>query len=50
MRALLCTNPGPDFTLEVGDAPDPVPGPGEVVIEVRAAGLNFPDTLIVRGL
>ncbi len=49
MRALLCTNPGPEFALEIGDVPDLVPGPGEVVIDVKAAGLNFPDTLIVRG-
>ncbi len=49
MRALLCTNPGPEFSLEIGDVPDLVPGPGEVVIDVKAAGLNFPDTLIVRG-
>lgn len=49
MRALLCTNPGPDFALEIGTVPDLVPGPGQVVIEVKAAGLNFPDTLIISG-
>jgi NADPH2:quinone reductase len=48
MRALLCTNPGPEFSLEVRDVADLEPGPGEVVIDVKAAGLNFPDTLIVR--
>lgn len=50
MRALLCANPGPDFKLEIGEVPDLVPGPGEVVVEVVAAGLNFPDTLIIQGL
>jgi NADPH2:quinone reductase len=49
MRALLCTNPGPDVILEIDEVPDLVPGPGEVVIQVEAAGLNFPDTLIVQG-
>ena len=32
------------------DWPAPVAGPGEVVVDVRAAGLNFPDLLMVRGL
>jgi NADPH2:quinone reductase len=32
------------------DVAAPVPGPGEAVVEVRAAGLNFPDLLIVQGL
>jgi NADPH2:quinone reductase len=34
----------------VQDVPDPQPGPGEVVIRVRAAGVNFPDALIVQNL
>lgn len=41
MRALLHD---PDSTqLVIGEAPDPVPGPGEVLIEVRHAGVNFLD-------
>jgi NADPH2:quinone reductase len=49
MRALLCTELGPADRLELAEIPDPEPGPGEVVIDVRAAALNFPDTLIIEG-
>ncbi len=49
MRALLCTELGPADRLSVGEMPDPVAGPGEVVVEVAAAGLNFPDTLVIEG-
>lgn len=49
MRALLCTELGPASRLSVADVDDPVPGPGEVVVDVDAAGLNFPDTLIIEG-
>lgn len=49
MRALLCTELGPASLLSVSDVDDPVPGPGEVVVDVDAAGLNFPDTLIIEG-
>ncbi len=48
MRALLARAFGPPETLVVEDIPDPVPGPGEVVIRVRAAALNFFDTLIIE--
>ena len=50
MKALLCTAYGPIDTLRLGDAPDPAAAAGEVVIAVRACGLNFPDALIVQGL
>ncbi len=49
MRALVCRAYGPADTLEIGELPEPVAGPGEVVIAVAAAGVNFPDTLIVEG-
>lgn len=49
MRALLCTELGRADKLQLGTAPDPEPGPGEVVIEVAVAALNFPDTLIIEG-
>ena len=49
MRALLCTELGPASRLSVADVDDPVPGPGEVIVDVEAAGLNFPDTLIIEG-
>lgn len=49
MRALLCTELGPASQLSVRDVDDPTPGPGQVVIDVEAAGINFPDTLIIEG-
>lgn len=49
MRALICSELGPAEKLSVREMPDPQPGRGEVVLDVRAAGLNFPDTLIVQG-
>lgn len=49
MKALLCTRYGTAEDLEVADVPDPTPGPGEVVVRVAAAGLNFFDTLIIAG-
>ena len=49
MKAVLCkTLDGPD-RLVVEELPDPVPGPGEVLVRVRAVALNFFDTLIIRG-
>lgn len=48
MKALLSTKPGPPETLELQDLPDPVAGEGEVVIAVKAAGVNFPDVLIIE--
>ena len=49
MRAVICREFGPVDQLELGELPDPVPGPGEVVIDVSVAAINFPDTLIVEG-
>jgi NADPH2:quinone reductase len=48
MKALLSTKIGPPEALEYADAPDPVAGEGEVVIAVKAAGVNFPDVLIIE--
>jgi NADPH2:quinone reductase len=48
MKALLSTRTGPPEELEFADAPDPVAGEGEVVIAVKAAGVNFPDALIIE--
>lgn len=50
MKAVLCVRHGPPEALEVVDLPDPVPGAGEVVVDVAAIGLNFFDTLIIRDL
>lgn len=48
MKALLSTRPGPPEELELTDIPEPVAGEGEVVIAVKAAGVNFPDSLIIE--
>jgi NADPH2:quinone reductase len=50
MRALLCTRHGDPELLELSEVPLPQPGPGQVRIAVQAAGVNFPDTLIIRNL
>ena len=50
MKALLCHAFGPISGLRLDDAADPLPGPGQVVVAVRACSLNFPDALIVQGL
>lgn len=49
MRALICEAFDQPENLQVQQLPDPVPGAGEVVIEVKAAGVNFPDALMVMG-
>jgi NADPH2:quinone reductase len=49
MKALVCTEFGPLEALRVEDVPAPVAGPGQVVINVAAASVNFPDALIVQG-
>jgi NADPH2:quinone reductase len=48
MRAVLSKTPGGPETLVVEDVLDPTPMKGEVVIEVKAVGINFPDTLIIE--
>jgi NADPH2:quinone reductase len=47
MRAAISTEYGPPEGLVVQDVPDPVAGPGEVVVDVAAAAVNFPDILIL---
>ena len=49
MKALLCSGPSKPEDLTVADLPDPVAGPGEVVVRVEAAALNFFDLLIIAG-
>lgn len=49
MKAVICQEFGPIERLRVEDCPDPVPGAGEILIEIHAAGVNFPDGLTVRG-
>ncbi|KAA0909812.1 NADPH:quinone oxidoreductase family protein [Aquicoccus porphyridii] len=50
MKAMLSKTPGGPDTLELTELPDPTPAKGQLRIRVRAAGLNFPDTLIIRDL
>ncbi|MEX2129427.1 MAG: NADPH:quinone oxidoreductase family protein [Xanthobacteraceae bacterium] len=47
MKAVLCVRPGPPEALEIADLPDPKPGPGEALCDVKAAGLNLFDLLII---
>jgi NADPH2:quinone reductase len=49
MKALLCTRYGTPGDLEIADIADPTPAPGEIVLRVGAAALNFFDTLIIAG-
>jgi NADPH2:quinone reductase len=48
MKAVLCRRHGLPDTLELAELPSPEPGPGQVRIAVKAAGVNFPDTLIIQ--
>lgn len=48
MKAILCQSHGLPDTLVFADTPDPIAGPGEVVVRMRAAGVNFPDVLIIQ--
>jgi NADPH:quinone reductase-like Zn-dependent oxidoreductase len=50
VRALVITRHGPPEVLQVQERPDPEPGPGEVRVAVKAAGINFADLLARQGL
>jgi NADPH2:quinone reductase len=49
MKALVCRAYGPLENLVVEEVPDPTPAPGQVIVGVRACGINFPDVLVVQG-
>ena len=49
MKAVLCKSFGPVENLTIGEIPALKPANDEVIIEVKACGLNFPDTLIIQG-
>ena len=49
MKAVLCKKLGPPEDLVVEEIPSLEPRAGQVVISVKAAGVNFPDTLIIQG-
>jgi len=48
MKAVLCKAYGPPDSLVVEDVPSPIAGPGEVVVSVKTASVNFPDVLIIQ--
>lgn len=48
MKAVVCRQWGPPESLVVEEIASPVAGPGEVRIDVHAAGVNFPDSLIIQ--
>ena len=49
MKALLCTRYGTPDDLELADIDEPTASPGEAVVKIHAAALNFFDTLIIAG-
>jgi NADPH2:quinone reductase len=50
MKALMCTEYGPPQNLSVQEVASPRAGPGQVLVDVKASALNFPDGLMVQGL
>jgi len=50
MKSMMSAAPGGPETLKLMETPTPEPGRGQVRIAVKAAGVNFPDTLIIRDL
>ncbi|HEX8639670.1 MAG TPA: NADPH:quinone oxidoreductase family protein [Allosphingosinicella sp.] len=48
MRALLSQSPGPPETLQLTEMPDPVAGPGQLLVRVKACAINYPDVLIIQ--
>ena len=49
MRAIVANAIGSPEDLTIEDLPDPVPGPGEVLVEMKATAVNFPDLLVIEG-
>jgi NADPH:quinone reductase len=49
MRAVICRRYGPPEDLVVDDIADPTPGPGQLLVRVHAAAVNFPDVLLIAG-
>ncbi|MEI9992266.1 MAG: NADPH:quinone oxidoreductase family protein [Rhizomicrobium sp.] len=47
MKAMLCTHYGPPEEMELRELPSPEPGKGQVLIAVKACGVNFPDVLML---
>ena len=49
MKALVCNEYGPPESLAIEELDDPAPGAGEVLVNIKAAGINFPDLLNIAG-
>lgn len=49
MRAVVCKQYGPPEDLVIEEVAEPTPGPGQVLVRVRAAAVNFPDVLLIDG-
>jgi NADPH:quinone reductase len=49
MRAVVITAPGLENNLKITEAPEPAPGPGQVLVNVAYGGCNFADTMIAKG-
>jgi NADPH2:quinone reductase len=50
MKALLSKSPGGPETLVLEERPTPLPVAGEVVLQIKACGVNFPDVLIIQDM
>ncbi|MGQ0560034.1 MAG: NADPH:quinone oxidoreductase family protein [Sphingosinicella sp.] len=48
MKALLSRTPGGPETLELAELDDPAPGPGQLLVSVKACAINYPDVLIIE--
>jgi len=49
MKAILCKSYGPPENLVLEEVSSPKPGKGQLLLELKACGVNFPDTLIIQG-
>jgi NADPH2:quinone reductase len=48
MKAMLCTHYGPPEEMELREVPSPKPGKSQVLVAVKACGVNFPDVLMIQ--
>jgi NADPH:quinone reductase-like Zn-dependent oxidoreductase len=48
VKALLSHEPGGPETLRLTEVPDPTPGPGQLLVRIRACAINYPDVLIIE--
>ena len=48
MKIMHCKEFGPPETLVLADVAPPVPAPGQVIVAVKACGINYPDGLIIQ--